>query len=91
MPDLTGIYDGGNPVKVGVLIFRISENESAPVDHIAYFPYHYREATFKYLKRLAWQKSERKTEQKPKEDSAAFEVPCVRSLQEDQKEAQPDA
>lgn len=77
MPNLIGIYDGGSkvvevnghPVNVGVLIFRASENESAPIDYIAHYRLHYRDSILKYLKRLVWQKT--KTEDsKPDADNA---------------------
>lgn len=95
MPNLVEIYDGGttvmeingHPVNYGVLIFRTSENESAPVDYKAFYRLHYRDSIIKNLGRIFFPKQE----QKPKEYSAARELPCARSLQEDQKEAQPDA
>jgi len=62
MPQPIGVYDGGTtsitihgkPVNVGVVIFRVSKNESAPVDHIAYCKLYYKDSIIKNLKRLVW-------------------------------------
>lgn len=83
MPNLIGIYDGGStvvevnghPVKIGVLIFRASENESVPIDYIAHYRLHYRDSILKYLKRLIWQKP--KIEE-PKPDANNAEPPVER-------------
>lgn len=80
MPNLITIFDdgitnievNGYPVKFGVLRFRASQNESAPVDYIAHYRYHYRESIIKSLNRLAFQKP--KTEE-PKPDATNAEPP----------------
>lgn len=72
-----GVYDGGDanikdksgqPIHVGVVLLRTVENESAPVDHVGYCRYHYKESIIKNLRRIIWQKSHHKEvvpEEKP--------------------------
>jgi len=63
MAEIVGIYDGGVIVdrhkkKVGVVIFKIVTNESAPEVMIGHCHPNYRDSIIKNLKRLAWQKPE---------------------------------
>ena len=68
MPEVIGILDGGTttigingkPSNVGVIIFRTSENESAPVDHIGFCKLVYKDAIIKNLKRIVWAKPKQK-------------------------------
>ena len=60
MPELTGVFDGGEvtesingrPEKRGLLIFRASENEAAPVDFYFSYPLYLQESIFKYFTRI---------------------------------------
>ena len=64
MPQLITICDGGfdviehnsRYVNVGKIIIRVSENESAPIDHIAYCQPNHKESIIKNLKRLVFLK-----------------------------------
>jgi len=69
MPQAIGVYDGGStiitnrnghPITVGKVIFRMSENESKPVDHIAYCKLCYKDSIVKSLKRLVWEENNMK-------------------------------
>ena len=83
-----GVYDGGDatikdksgqPVHVGVVMLRTVENESAPVDHVGYCRFHYKESIIKHLRRLVWQKPHHLKqdvvqEEKPKGQSGCEET-----------------
>ena len=84
MPELIGIFDGGStiihisgqPYNVGVVVFRASVDEAAPVDFIAYCRLVYKDSIIKNLKRLAWQKLKPPkidvTQHRPKIDQAEY-------------------
>lgn len=71
MPEVIGVFDGGSttihhrgrPFNVGVIIFRTSVNESAPVDFIAHCRLNYKDSIIKNLKRLEWAKPDPKKEE----------------------------
>lgn len=60
MPQLIKIIDGGfgiinhnnRSINVGKIIFRVSDNESTPMDHIGYCRPNHKESIIKSLKRL---------------------------------------
>lgn len=63
MSQVLGVYDGGSTqikdksgqmMNVGVIVFRTSENESAPVDHVGYCRLNYKDSIIKSLKRIKW-------------------------------------
>ena len=63
-PQVIGVYDlgmatikiNGNPLNVGVISIRMSENESAPVDYIGYCRLSYKDSIIKNFKRIVWAK-----------------------------------
>jgi hypothetical protein len=58
MPQIIKILNGGfsniNGQPVGVIIFRISKNESKPEDHLAYCPAKQKVEVIKSLQKLHW-------------------------------------
>lgn len=52
----TTIKYKGNPITVGAISIRVSENESAPVDYIGYCRLNYKDSIIKNLKRIVWAK-----------------------------------
>lgn len=66
MPNILKIIDGGFgsiihenvSIDVGKIIFRISSNESMPVDHIGYCRPKHKESIIKSLKRLVFLKQD---------------------------------
>ena len=70
MPEILKILDGhttkikhkGRLIDVGVVIFRVSHNESAPVDHIGYYNPMFRKNVLNALKYIHLVKPERKFE-----------------------------
>ena len=68
MPEVIGIIDGGytvierkgHPANVGVIIFRTSNNESAPINHIGYCRPIYKDSIIHNLKRIMWEQPEQK-------------------------------
>jgi len=68
MSEVIGVYDGdttvikrnGHSTIVGVIIFRTSDNESAPVDHIGHCKLIYKDSIIKNLKRIMWAKTDMK-------------------------------
>lgn len=75
MSEILNIIDGGygvikhdnQTINVGKIIFRVSENESKPVDHIAYCKPIHKESIIKNLEHLYFSKLE--TVNKEKEDA----------------------
>ena len=66
MSEVIGIFDGGSaviqhkgqPLNVGVIIWRTSDCESKPVDYTGYCLLNYKESIIKNLKRIHWIKPE---------------------------------
>jgi hypothetical protein len=63
MSQVLGVYDGGSTqikdksgqvMNVGVIVFRTSENESAPVDYVGYCRLNHKESIVKNLRRIKW-------------------------------------
>lgn len=77
MSEVIRIIDGGfgvieqdkQSINVGQIIFRVSENESTPIDHIAYCKPYYKESIIKNLNHLCFPKDEKSN--LPKEDTIA--------------------
>jgi hypothetical protein len=71
MPEVIGVFDLGTetiktshgPRTVGVISFRVSENESAPIDYIGHCRLNYKDSIIKNLKRIDWAKPEATTEE----------------------------
>lgn len=83
MSQVLGVYDGGSTqikdksgqmMNVGVIVFRTSENESAPVDHVGYCRLNHKDSIIKSLKRIKWHR--------PKPDPKEPVIPAQAGIQE---------
>jgi hypothetical protein len=86
MSQVLGVIDGGatqikdksgQPVNVGVIVIRTSENESAPVDHVGYCRLNYKDSIIKSLKRIKWHR--------PKPDPKEPVIPAQAGIHESEQ------